>query len=134
MSYSSNPVTDGERRSLFMLGRMGLAAALVALALTLLKVGAPYHWLAIVIAGADLFSITLNYRARDEYLDRLSLAGGRWALGLASIWMCVVAGLSGFLEPKGMQVIPLLRDPNVILCSLATAFFAGFNFCDWRER
>ena len=133
MSYSENGVTENERGALFMLGRLGLPAAAVALACHASGYGESFAWLATIIAAADLFSLALNYRARDEFFDRLFLTGARWALGTLALWVSTVGMLTLFLRDTGLEPAAFLRDQMTTLCAVMLAFFIGFNLAAWRN-
>ena len=56
MSYSENLATENERGALFMLGRLGLPTAAVALGCHASGYGDAFAWLATIIAAADMWS------------------------------------------------------------------------------
>ncbi|MEL7737345.1 hypothetical protein AAG614_03085 [Citromicrobium bathyomarinum] len=133
MSYSENLATENERGALFMLGRLGLPTAAVALGCHASGYGDAFAWLATIIAAADMFSLALNYRARDEFFDRLFLAGARWALSTLAVWASVVAMLTLFLRDTGLEPVAFLSDQMTTLSAVMLAFFMGFNLAAWRN-
>ncbi|MCP9223187.1 hypothetical protein MKP08_10540 [Erythrobacter sp. LQ02-29] len=134
MSYSENPVTENERATLPYLGWFGLADALLALACRLLGFDGSFTWLLTLMAGSLLFTQSLNYRARDEYLDALILAGARCALGLLGTWVTIVGLISLFTLEKPYGPPVFLTDQMTTVCAVMVAYFAGFCLKRWRSQ
>ena len=134
MPYIDNPVTDSERSGLYHTAIGGLVASLVSLGLQLSPYRGPYIWLVLAFAGSCLFLLAFNWRARDEYFDRLSLAGARTALGLLGVWVCIEAMIYLFVGDRGMQPAFPLRNQMISFAAIMTAYFGGFTFAWWRSR
>ena len=140
MSYSENLATENERGALFMLGRLGLPPAAVALGCHASGYGDAFAWLATIIAAADMFSLALNYRARDEFFDRLFLAGARWALSTLAVWASVVAKLTLFagvpnastdILPRHLAYLTSYFGPNRFTALLALSIAGTLVLAGW---
>lgn len=134
MSYTRDPVTESEREGLYGSAIAGLIGASIALYCHATGMDFPLAWLATVVAGSCLFLLAFNWRARDEYFDRLNLAGARAALGLLGVWVCVEALIYQFGARHDVQPVRFLRDQMIALSAVMTTYFTVFNVAHWRRQ